>query len=72
MVDDGLHAPHANIFSLSFFMPRLKVGGFAVIEDISSQSVPIWKVVSRQLPESFRSALVRTKAAWVFVVQRVT
>lgn len=72
MVDDGLHAPHANIFSLSFFMPRLKIGGFAVIEDISKQSVLIWKVVSRQLPESFRSALVRTKAAWVFVVQRVT
>lgn len=70
MIDDGLHAPHANIFSLAFFLPRLRVGGFAVIEDISEHSVLVWKVVSRQLPASFRGALIQLKGAWVFVVQR--
>lgn len=71
MIDDGLHAPHANIFSLAFFMWRLKVGGFAVIEDISESSILIWKAVRRQLPASFRSALIQSKGAWVFVMQRI-
>lgn len=71
MIDDGLHAPHANIFSLAFFLPRLRVGGYAVIEDISEHSVLIWRVVSRQLPVSFRAALIQLKGAWVFVVQRI-
>ena len=34
MIDDGLHSPNANLHSLKF-LPLLKVGGYAVIEDVN-------------------------------------
>jgi len=71
MIDDGLHSPNANLHSLNFFLPRLKVGGFAVIEDINGLTKDMWKIVSALLPVTFKSAFIQTKAASVFVVQRV-
>jgi len=70
MIDDGLHAPHANLNSLEFFLPRLSDGGFAVIEDIGDQVIPLWRVVRSLLSPEFRAALFKTQAANVFVVQR--
>lgn len=71
MIDDGLHSPHANLYSLQFFLTRLKVGGYAVIEDVSSHSKEIWELVSKVLARQFESALISTRGAYVFLVQRV-
>lgn len=70
MIDDGLHSPHANLHSLEFFLPKLKIGGFAVIEDIGVQVLPLWVVVREILGDNFRGAIVKMAAAHVFVVQR--
>ena len=71
MIDDGLHSPNANLHSLKFFLPRLKVGGYAVIEDVNPHTVDLWKIVSSLLGEKYLSAFISTKNACVFVVKRV-
>jgi len=71
MIDDGLHSPNANLHSLKFFLPRLKVGRYAVIGDIASLTVYLWKIVSSLLGEKYFSAFISTKIHCVFVVKRV-
>jgi hypothetical protein len=70
MIDDGLHLPTANINSLSFFLSRLRDGGFAIIEDIPSTAEDFWQLVARMLPDSFKPCIVRSGPSLLFVVQR--
>ena len=50
VIDDGLHAPNANIATLAFALHILKPNGWLVIEDIKTESLPIWETVSALLP----------------------
>ena len=50
MIDDGLHSPNIKLHSLKFFLNKIKIGGYAVIEDINFQSKEIWKLTSALLP----------------------
>lgn len=72
MIDDGLHAPNANLHSLNFFLPRIKIGGYAIIEDVNIRTKDIWNIVSTILPNNYESAFIETKAACVFVVKRIS
>jgi hypothetical protein len=58
IIDDGLHAPNANLAVITFALKHVKVGGWIVIEDISSRSLPVWEVVMGMIPHSF--------AVWLF------
>jgi hypothetical protein len=69
IIDDGLHAPNANLAVLLFGLKRLKVGGWLVVEDIPPQAIPLWEVVSAVLPATFKPYLIRTAAAMVFAVE---
>jgi hypothetical protein len=46
IIDDGLHSPYANLASLIFGLPKIKVGGWIVPEDISSSTLPLWQLVA--------------------------
>jgi SAM-dependent methyltransferase len=70
VVDDGLHAPNANLAVLAFALNRLKNHGWLVIEDIPERAVPFWEVVAALLPDRFTSKLLRAQGALVFTVQR--
>ena len=70
MIDDGLHSPNANLHSLFFFIENIRIGGFAVIEDINISTKPIWKIVSQLIEPSYSSAFIQTKAACMFIVRR--
>jgi len=70
MIDDGLHSPNANLHSLYFFMSHLRIGGYAVIEDINPLTENLWKVVSSLIEPNFKSAFISTKASSIYVVQR--
>jgi hypothetical protein len=70
MIDDGLHSPNANLNSLYFFLKNIKVGGFAVVEDINVLTKPVWDVVGNLIHPSFVSAFIETKAECMFIVQR--
>lgn len=72
MIDDGLHSPNANLHSLKFFITKIKIGGYAVIEDIDLKTKQIWNLVSTLLPPNFNSAFLKTKSAYVFVVKRIS
>jgi len=45
IIDDGLHAPNANLAVLVYALDHLAVGGWVVIEDIAAEAVPLWQVV---------------------------
>tara|TARA_B100001989_G_C24539211_1_gene466497 strand:- start:1277 stop:2131 length:855 start_codon:yes stop_codon:yes gene_type:complete len=73
MIDDGLHAPNANLHSLRFFLNKLKIGGYAVIEDIHPDSCKeIWDITSALLPFNFNGALIKTRSAYAYVVKRTS
>jgi len=71
MIDDGLHAPNANVRALNFFLSHIKVGGWAVIEDIGEPAIPVWELIGSILPAEFESAIYRTEKAILFAVKRV-
>jgi SAM-dependent methyltransferase len=71
IIDDGLHAPNANLAVLVFSIGKLKAGGWLVIEDINEHAVPIWQVVASILPDNLKPHLIRTRAAFVFAVRQL-
>lgn len=71
MIDDGLHAPNANLNSMLLFMQKLKIGGYGVIEDINPLTESLWKICSSLLYPSFYSAFIKTKSSYVFVFKRI-
>lgn len=71
VIDDGLHAPDANIATLLFGLTVIKPGGWVVIEDIKPEAESFWKVVAGLLPEGFEISIIRANFALVFAVHRV-
>jgi hypothetical protein len=69
VIDDGLHAPNANLATLAFALRSLKPGGHVVIEDIDARSLAIWKLVGTILPSPFSTSLFAAKGGNVFVVK---
>lgn len=70
VIDDGLHAPHANIATMTMVLPKLKPGGWFVIEDIADAAIPVWQVVSHLMPAEYSAQIVQTRCSIVFAVQR--
>lgn len=70
IIDDGLHAPDANINTLNFGLSRLKPGGWFVTEDISYSAIPIWEVISLLLFSAFECYLINGRGGWLFAIQR--
>lgn len=70
MIDDGLHAPNANLNALAFFLDRLKPGGAAVIEDIPPVALPVWQVVQALVPTGYTATIVQARRSLMFVCVR--
>jgi hypothetical protein len=74
IIDDGLHAPNANIATLNFALAKLKnrPDSWIIIEDIPEVAAPIWKVVAAVLPsELYQSYLIHSKASYMFVCNKI-
>jgi SAM-dependent methyltransferase len=71
IIDDGLHAPHANIAVLTMALPKLKSGGWFLIEDIADEAVPVWQVVSHMMQQDYSAHIVQALGSIVFAVQRL-
>jgi len=71
IIDDGLHAPNANIATLGFALHRLKPGGWFAVEDIPERALPVWDVVEALLPAGYRAHLFFAKAGLVFAVEKL-
>ena len=72
IIDDGLHAPNANITTLIFALSILKKGGWFVVEDIKEESVVIWELVSHITPKDlYKCFIVKTQASVMFLCNKI-
>jgi hypothetical protein len=73
IIDDGLHAPNANLAVLVFALRgALRDGGWLVIEDIRPEALPIWAVVRGLLPRTCHATIVRARSTLVFLVEKAS
>lgn len=69
IIDDGLHAPNANIATMVFALKKIRVGGWFVVEDIPEASIPIWRLVASILPSRYTTFLLAARNAIVLAVE---
>ncbi len=69
-IDDGLHLPDANVSSLQFGLQLLKVGGWAIIEDIPITAIPVWQIVAAMLPDNMKPRIFDADGTILFAVHR--
>ncbi len=67
IIDDGLHAPYANLKTLTEALPLLKANGIFVVEDIAIQSLPIWNIVAAHIDAKWSCQIYKTKHAFMAV-----
>ena len=74
IIDDGLHAPDANIATMSFALEMQKnvPDAWFLVEDIPESAISIWQTVAHLLPAQYRSYLVKTKFAHIFALQKIS
>ena len=71
IIDDGLHSPDANLFTMAFALRHLSSRGAFLIEDIPGNALEIWQSVKLLLDRhSFRSVIVSTKSSYMFALCR--
>ena len=71
IIDDGLHAPHANLEVILFGTKLLKQNGWLIIEDINQASVPIWQVVTNILnKEKFIPYIYEANYGYIFALKK--
>lgn len=70
IIDDGMHSPLANLIFLIESIKHLKKGGSLIIEDISPNSLIIWKIISIIINLKFKNVLIKSKSAYVFIVYK--
>jgi hypothetical protein len=73
VIDDGLHAPNANLATLAFGLPKLTPGGVMVVEDIHPAHLPVWHVVFAMLPQGqYSHFLAHAHGGILVAIQRHT
>jgi hypothetical protein len=71
IIDDGLHAPNANLAVLVYSLDHLAVGGWVVIEDIAADAVPLWQVVGALMPSAYTCVLIQAHGGVIFAARRL-
>ena len=73
IIDDGLHEPLANIYSLNFALKHIKIRGWVVIEDIYPSALPVWQTISFLFKGSdYETFLYRNKHnRFIFAVNKL-
>jgi hypothetical protein len=71
IIDDGLHAPNANLAVLVYALDHLAVGGWVVIEDIAADAVPLWQVVAALMPSGYACELLQARGGVIFAARRI-
>lgn len=70
VIDDGLHAPNANLATLSYGLHKVRHGGWVVVEDIGPPAVPLWQIVYALLSRGLECHLLRGTMSFVFAVRK--
>lgn len=72
IIDDGLHAPNANLTVLVYALDHLAVDGWVVIEDIAAEAVPLWQVVGALMPTTYACELLQARGGVIFAARRIS
>lgn len=67
VIDDGLHAPNANLTVLLFALRVLRRGGWFVVEDIKESALPLWHVVAALMSKDYQCWLIDARGAYLFL-----
>ena len=70
LIDDGLHATHANLNTLRFFLKKISIRGTIIIEDIPHKALPLWELIALMLPENFETEIIYTKTSILFLIHK--
>jgi SAM-dependent methyltransferase len=71
IIDDGLHAPIANLQTIKYTIDWLKPKGVIVIEDIGENSLPIWQLLVRNGIADIHMEIFRTNHAYALVARKL-
>ncbi len=71
IIDDGLHSPVANIATLTFALPRLRIGGWMIIEDVNPASIPIWQIATRLIGGTYETHIVQCARNPIIAVKKI-
>jgi hypothetical protein len=70
VVDDGLHAPGANLFFLEYAPKILNQDlGIVIVEDIAEWALPVWEIYNSNLSSGYSLIMIKTKSAYVAMIQ---
>jgi hypothetical protein len=72
LIDDGLHAPNANLATLLFGLQQVREGGWIVIEDIRREALPVWETTAALLGKDCASYLLEVPCGFVFAVRKAS
>lgn len=70
IVDDGLHAPLANLNTMIASLPLLRSGGVVVIEDVPNRALPVWTMARALTHESLEISVYQFSRANCVVIRR--
>jgi hypothetical protein len=70
MIDDGLHAPVANLNSLCFFANHIRRDGWIVIEDVPWMNLFFWRLIASRLSSRFDCRFLICKGLHMFVAKK--
>jgi hypothetical protein len=74
IIDDGLHAIHANLNTTIISLKHLKKGGWLVIEDIPLVALDVWVVISKLLSKKYVTHIIKSKTKkntnFLFLINR--
>lgn len=70
VIDDGLHSPGANMAIIWLARRLLKTGAWLVVEDISFDAIPVWRLLLDALRADFDFRLIDAESSVMVVGQR--
>ena len=70
IIDDGLHAPYANINVIITSLNCINKNGWIIIEDIPIKAKPIWEVINFLISFKYNCKLIKTKSTYVFLINK--
>lgn len=70
IIDDGLHMQSANLNTVRFAIQNLKVNGFVIIEDVSSNALNTWHILSFLLKDKFSVKIVECIDNYAVILQK--
>ncbi|MCW8086100.1 class I SAM-dependent methyltransferase [Sabulicella glaciei] len=70
VIDDGLHAPDANIGAILFALDVLAPNGWLVVEDLKESALPAFQVIRAVLEHAYDTNLIKAGSGYLLLATR--